>query len=183
MTTVWVSSPSPLLAEALSDLLLSLGYGVQLEAGPDVEVMLCDLCSSRSPYHPAHFIPSLAVICTDASDEELANLLLLGYRGYLPPYSDSKVLKQAITAVAQGEIWASRRVTCLALTKALGSGANNAEETRIVALARQGLSNREIAEHLNVSETMVKSYLRSSYKKMGIHGRRDLFLEREKEES
>jgi DNA-binding NarL/FixJ family response regulator len=175
MATILVNSPFPVIAEALGDLLRSLGYRVDFEAGPEAEAMLCDLSGSTPPYPPAPSIPTLALV-SGGRDEELAELLLLGYRGYLPPYSDAHVLKVALTALARGEVWASRRVSSLAIIKAAGGETLDIEEARVAALARQGLSNREIAAYLGITEAMVKRYLSSSYQKLGVGGRRDLFL-------
>lgn len=102
MITVWVNSPSRPIAAALTELLLSLGYAVQYEAGPEAEVMLWDLSGSSPPYLPAPLVPTLALV-SGGRDEDLAELLLLGYRGYLPAYTDGTALI-ALEALARREV-------------------------------------------------------------------------------
>lgn len=54
------------------------------------------------------------------------------------------------------------------------AGALTARERELVALASQGLSNREIARRLVVSVRTVEGHLGRAYAKLGVHGREDL---------
>ncbi|MEU1205278.1 LuxR C-terminal-related transcriptional regulator [Nocardia sp. NPDC005825] len=47
-------------------------------------------------------------------------------------------------------------------------------ERGIVALAAQGMSNRDIAERLFISIRTVENHLQRSYHKLGIHSRHEL---------
>jgi len=47
-------------------------------------------------------------------------------------------------------------------------------EREVVALARTGLQNRDIAERLGVSERTVETHLAHAYSKLGVEGRREL---------
>ena len=51
-------------------------------------------------------------------------------------------------------------------------------EQRIADLAATGLSNRQIAAHLGVSETTVETHLGHVYQKLGITSRRQLTMTR-----
>ncbi len=44
-------------------------------------------------------------------------------------------------------------------------------ELEVLLLAARGLSNRQIAYHLQLSETTVKRHLANLYPKMGVHSR------------
>ncbi|MFE3076755.1 response regulator transcription factor [Nocardia tengchongensis] len=47
-------------------------------------------------------------------------------------------------------------------------------ERVIVALAAQGMSNRDIAERLFISIRTVENHLQRSYHKLGVHSRHEL---------
>ncbi len=49
-----------------------------------------------------------------------------------------------------------------------------AREKEVVALARTGLGNREIAARLHLSERTVETHLAHIYSKLGVEGRREL---------
>ena len=61
----------------------------------------------------------------------------------------------------------------LMLEKADGrsDGSISARELEILLLASQGLSNRQIATKLTVSEATIKRHLANTYSKMGVHSR------------
>lgn len=44
-------------------------------------------------------------------------------------------------------------------------------EYQIIQLAQQGQSNKEIAQHLNIQESTVKSHRKSIMKKLGLKGK------------
>jgi DNA-binding NarL/FixJ family response regulator len=51
-----------------------------------------------------------------------------------------------------------------------------ARESEVIALITQGLSNQEIAEQSSLSINSVKSYIRTSYRKMGVSSRTNAVL-------
>ena len=53
-------------------------------------------------------------------------------------------------------------------------GELTAREREVVALARTGLANRDIAERMHVSERTVETHLAHIYSKLGVAGRREL---------
>jgi DNA-binding CsgD family transcriptional regulator len=55
-----------------------------------------------------------------------------------------------------------------------GPDALTAGERRVAALAAQGASNRQIAEHLFITQATVETHLRHAFRKLGITSRADL---------
>jgi DNA-binding NarL/FixJ family response regulator len=55
-----------------------------------------------------------------------------------------------------------------------GPDALTTSERRVAALAADGLSNRQIAEHLFVTQATVETHLRHAFRKLGITSRADL---------
>ena len=47
-------------------------------------------------------------------------------------------------------------------------------ERRVAGLAADGLSNRQIAQHLFVTQPTVETHLRHAFQKLGISSRADL---------
>jgi DNA-binding CsgD family transcriptional regulator len=56
-----------------------------------------------------------------------------------------------------------------------GPDALTSTERRVAALAADGLSNRQIAEHLFVTQATVETHLRHAFRKLGITSRADLW--------
>ena len=55
-----------------------------------------------------------------------------------------------------------------------GPDALTSTERRVAALAADGLSNRQIAEHLFVTQATVETHLRHAFRKLAITTRTDL---------
>jgi len=56
----------------------------------------------------------------------------------------------------------------------VGPDALTAGERRVAALAAEGASNRQIAEHLFITQATVETHLRHAFRKLGITSRGDL---------
>jgi DNA-binding CsgD family transcriptional regulator len=54
--------------------------------------------------------------------------------------------------------------------------ARNQREQAIIELVAQGLTNRDIAEELGITEYVVKNYLRTIYDQLGLWNRVELAL-------
>jgi DNA-binding CsgD family transcriptional regulator len=50
------------------------------------------------------------------------------------------------------------------------------QETRVAALARQGMSDRDIGRKLFISQKTVETHLMRVYRKMDVGNRRELML-------
>jgi DNA-binding CsgD family transcriptional regulator len=59
-------------------------------------------------------------------------------------------------------------------TALTGPDALTGAERRVAALAAEGLSNRQIAQHLFITRATVETHLRHSFHKLGISSRTDL---------
>lgn len=87
----------------------------------------------------------------------------------------------AIDAVQRGEIWVSRRTLAIAfrqLLRAPGQSAPNglqrrlsAREREIVDWMRRGMSNKEIARELGISDMTVKTHVHNIFHKLEVSGR------------
>jgi two-component system nitrate/nitrite response regulator NarL len=121
----------------------------------------------------------VAVLDSDGFDAA-EKMLRLGCRGILPPRFSTKVLKQTVSSVLDGEICAPPRVVADLLSALLKlSTKKNKEESsltpqeqRILDLTAQGLKNSAIAEALFISPSTVRWHKRRLYRKIGGKSRK-----------
>ena len=96
------------------------------------------------------------------------------------------LLAKCIQCVAKGEVWASRSelqsvleaLAQPALPSALSwsGGLLSARETDVVRCVAEGLTNREIAQRLKLTEHTVKNYLSRIFDKLGVSSRVEVLL-------
>jgi DNA-binding NarL/FixJ family response regulator len=97
------------------------------------------------------------------------------------------LLCTCIQSVYQGQVWANSeqlqylieavtQVPSLRVVNASGLKLLTPREEQVVALVADGLSNREIAQELGLSEHTVKKYLFRIFDKLGISSRVELVL-------
>jgi len=111
--------------------------------------------------------------------KDLPKLISRGVVGILPPSTDSGLLKKAVKAISQGELWIERKtlkdmLTSKNLSEKMVDLTRKEEE--ITSLICRGFRNKEIAQKLNISEQTVKSHCNRIYKKAGVSDRVQLVL-------
>ena len=129
------------------------------------------------------------VVLMDAEDRELAvQSFRLGARGlFCLADSSFQRLCECIHKVHCGEIWATTQqlnylldsvcqVPSLRVLSANGEKLLTSREEQVVALVADGLSNRNVATELGISEHTVKKYLFRIFEKLGISNRVELVL-------
>jgi DNA-binding NarL/FixJ family response regulator len=98
-----------------------------------------------------------------------------------------RLLCKCIQTVHQGQIWANSEqlgyvvealsdVSSLRIVDAKGFKLLSAREQQVVALVADGLSNRQVATELCLSEHTVKKYLFRIFNKLGVSSRVELTL-------
>jgi DNA-binding NarL/FixJ family response regulator len=134
--------------------------------------------------------PELAkILLLDIYDRDLVvNAFRSGARGlFCLADSPLRMLCKCIHSVHRGEIWASHhqlvcllesvsQVPSLRMIDANGSKLLTPREAQVVALVADSLSNREVAQELNLSEHTVKKYLFRIFDKLGVSSRVELAL-------
>lgn len=144
--------------------------------------------ASMRRVHLSH--PNVAkVLLVESYDRELVvNAFRSGVRGIFC-ISDAhfRLLCRCIQRVAGGQIWANTEqmsflleliaeVPSLRVLNSHGQALLTPREEQVVALVAEGLSNRETARELNLSEHTVKKYLFRIFDKLGISSRVELVL-------
>ena len=98
-----------------------------------------------------------------------------------------RMLCKCLQSVHQGQVWANNtqfqylletvsQVPSLRMVNARGMRILTPREEQVVALVADGLSNREVAQELNLSEHTIKKYLFRIFDKLGISSRVELVL-------
>ena len=128
------------------------------------------------------------ILLLDSSERDLVvDAFRGGARGIFCRSQSFKMLCKCIACVNQGQIWANNgelqfvlealgQVAPLHIVNAKGKSLLSKREEQVVACVAEGLTNREIARHLNLSEHTVKNYLFRIFDKLGISGRVELVL-------
>jgi len=115
-----------------------------------------------------------------ADDHTVLEAILAGAHGYILKDIASKALVRAIRTVASGQALIDPRLTkhTLEWLKNLYSEPGQSkrpllspQEQRLLPLVARGLTNKEIAQDLRLSEKTIKNYLSNIYSKLSI-GRR-----------
>jgi DNA-binding NarL/FixJ family response regulator len=134
--------------------------------------------------------PAIAkILLVDAYDRELVvSAFRSGARGiFCITDAHFRLLCRCIQRVADGQIWVNTEqmnfllemvseVPSLRILNSRGKQILTPREEQVVALVAEGLSNRNIARELDLSEHTVKKYLFRIFDKLGISTRVELVL-------
>ena len=128
-------------------------------------------------------VPSAQIIMLTASDDEadLCEAVKSGASGYLLKDSSIEEVAQAIRVVADGQSLISPSMASKLLSE-FNNLAKQAQqkvlvpklterELQVLKLVAQGMSNREVAEELFISENTVKNHVRNILEKLHLHSR------------
>lgn len=128
------------------------------------------------------------VMLVDASERALiVDAFRAGSRGVFCRSESLKALAKCIYCVSQGQVWASSkelRYLLEALGEALplrvidakGATLLSKREQEVVRCVAEGMSNREIAQRLGLTEHTVKNYLFRIFDKLGVSKRVEVVL-------
>jgi two-component system NarL family response regulator len=117
----------------------------------------------------------ILVLTTFDTDSEVSRVIKAGAKGYLLKDAPREELLESIRRVYAGE-------TCIppALVAKLAAGVSSQElskrELEVLELLASGKSNKEIGASLYISETTVKSHLRTVFAKLQVLSRTEAIM-------
>lgn len=195
---------SQLLAEALRrDAALEVAGAVsrsrellEVARATDVQVAVISSNLDEEPMRGLEVLRDLrsvkgdfrAVILLDSSKREVVvEAFRAGARGVFSRQESLETLCKCVRCIHEGQIWANSEqllfaVEALAASPSLRAvGANglsllSKREMDVVRCLAEGLTNREIAERLGLSQHTIKNYLFRVFDKLGVSSRLELLF-------
>jgi DNA-binding NarL/FixJ family response regulator len=155
------------------------------EHGADVVLMdlrmpRCDGVTATARIRADHPDTQIVVLTTYAEDADILAALRAGALGYLTKDAGRAQIAAAVRAAANGQSVLDPQVQQRLLAAATGAApvaegglpdGLTAREGDVLRLIAGGLSNREIAAKLYVSEATVKSHINRLFAKTGVRDR------------
>ncbi|MGA9800291.1 MAG: response regulator transcription factor [Terriglobales bacterium] len=129
-----------------------------------------------------------AIMLLDSSKKEsVLQAFRAGARGIFSRHDSVETLSKCIRSVYEGQIWANSEqlsfaVEALAASPVVRAVDSNGlsllskRELDVVRSLAEGLTNREIAERLGLSQHTIKNYLFRVYDKLGVSSRLELLF-------
>ena len=117
-------------------------------------------------------------------EEEVVQALRLGVRGMVLKELAPQMVIKCVRKVHAGEQWLEKRAFSRAIDVLLRREAGEREvagvltprEIEMVGMVARGLRNKEMSEHLAISEGTVKIHLHHIYRKLNVENRVELIL-------
>lgn len=135
-----------------------------------------------------HASPKIIVLANSPQLADALNLFNMGVLGYCHAYTSAAMLAEVKTVVLHGGIWLGREFMQHLIVKTSALVGNQKKEVgkalklltkreREVALqTTRGLSNKEIARALKITERTVKAHLSHAFERLGVKDRLQLAL-------
>jgi two-component system, NarL family, nitrate/nitrite response regulator NarL len=121
----------------------------------------------------------ILVLTAGMSDPEAVQLIQSGVTGIIHKHHSTDVLCGAIRQVARGEVWLEKKYLgplfrVVDRTREPARVTLTERDRTVLRLLLQGLTNREMAARIEISEGAVKASLRHVGKKLGVRTRAQL---------
>jgi DNA-binding NarL/FixJ family response regulator len=164
----------------------TIGAALQMIGQQPTDIVLLDhdLGAERaSQFLPAArqlgFTGRVLIVTAWVSDTEARRLLRQGVSGIFVKENPLNVFAESIRAVRAGDTWLDQRYRNLGADE---QGAEqpesgprfNERQRKVLRFVLEGLSNKEIAWHLQISESYVKAILQSLFEQTGVRTRGQL---------
>lgn len=130
----------------------------------------------------------IVVLANTPSHAETLQALSAGAMGYAHAYSAPEMLKEIRTVIHHGGIWLGQQLLKRLIEISVKLTGNRSEvveellgrltsrEKEVAIEAAKGLSNKEIARGLKITERTVKAHLAKSFERLGVKDRLQLAL-------
>jgi len=123
------------------------------------------------------------ILTSFADDEALFSAIMAGASGYVLKQIKGNDLLDAIHKIASGQSLLDSTVTARVLARIRGDAGSSigeagddltAQERKIVEFVAEGMTNRQIGEHIHLAEKTVKNYVSNILMKLGLSRRTEV---------
>ncbi len=133
-------------------------------------------------------LAKIVVLANAPNQAEAMYVLSLGVAAYAHAYSPAKVLLEIKTVITNGGVWMGQDLLKRLIEVSTNLAGNQAaqvdkhlnlltkREKQVAIEAAKGLSNKEIARILKITERTVKAHLSSTFERLGAKDRLHLAL-------
>ncbi len=194
----------PLFLEGMAAVLRRFDFGVEVDTAISAEhglhaaragtydLVLLDLAlpdgmdgfAAIKAFHQR--FPSLPVAVLSATEqpEDMCRAIELGALGFIPKSSVTGQLFDALRHVLGGDIYVpvpagssdDQALTRSSVAESSGLGALSLRQMEVLARLCQGLSNKQTARELNLSEKTIKTYVTGIFRALGVVNRTQAVL-------
>jgi DNA-binding NarL/FixJ family response regulator len=135
-------------------------------------------------------LTKVLIVSDSPTTTEGVSVLEAGAKGYCGHNISATLLKRAVKAVLQNELWARHKIIAKLVEEMIAHNRRemltakpnspldtlSARKRQIADLVVEGATNKEIARRLNISEGAVKAHLTGMFRQLKISGRLALAL-------
>jgi DNA-binding NarL/FixJ family response regulator len=123
-------------------------------------------------------VTRIVVLTASERKEDAMAALRMGASAIVQKRYAVETLMEAIRSAAQGQVWIppALQAEVAAQLRSPSSKQLSNRETEIIRCVAAGLRNAEVAEHLSIGESTVKTHLNNIFQKLGIRDRVELAL-------
>jgi two-component system NarL family response regulator len=136
----------------------------------DLRMPVLDGVSAIHEIRHQDALARVIILTTFDSDSDIAGAIKAGAKGYLLKDAPREALFDCIRKVHAGETCIPAELVSK-LASGMSSEALTSRELEVLILLARGQSNKEIGGSLYISETTVKSHLRSVFMKLNVVSR------------
>lgn len=132
--------------------------------------------------------PRIIVLANVPDQRQAVDVLKLGAAGYCHAYLPAKVLREVRAVVEHGGLWLGQELLQRLITVSTTLVGNQPQriaeltakltprEKEVALEAARGLSNKQIARDLNITERTVKAHLKHIFERLNVKDRLQLAL-------
>lgn len=139
----------------------------------DLQMPVMDGVEATTALREAHPEAAVVIVTSFSDRDRIVGAIDAGAVGYLLKDASPDDVLAGVRAAARGESplhpkAARELLSARATSPGRGDVELTARETEVLGLVRQGLSNKQIARRLGITERTVKAHLTSCFQRIGV---------------